>query len=115
MPTVQGTYDRIRDYLHDHQLVGFYNVELTSGKMSVSKNRQALAWEHTIDCILMLGTTVMESRMEYIVLRYKELAEIERDWRSLKSTLLLRSVYHWTEKRIRADVFICVLALQLER
>jgi hypothetical protein len=57
----------------------------------------------------------MESRTEDIVLRYKELAEIERGWRSLKSTLLLRPVYHWTEKRIRAHVFICVLALQLER
>jgi transposase len=114
-PTVQGTYDRIRDYLRDHHLLGFYNVELTSGKLSVTKNRQALAWEDTIDGMLMLGTTDMESRMEDIVLRYKELAEIERGWRSLKSTLLLRPVYHWTEKRIRAHVFICVLALQLER
>jgi len=114
-PTLQGTYDRIRDYLRDHHLLGFYNVEQVSGKLSVSKNRQALAWEDTIDGMLMLGTTDMESRMEDIVLRYKELAEIERGWRSLKSTLLLRPVYHWTEKRIRAHVFICVLALQLER
>lgn len=114
-PTVQGTYDRIRDYLRDHHLLGYYDVELTSNKLGVTKNRQALAWEDTIDGMLMIGTTDMESRMEDIVLRYKELAEIERGWRSLKSTLLLRPVYHWTEKRIRAHVFICVLALQLER
>ena len=47
--------------------------------------------------------------------RYKELAEIERGWRCLKSTLLLRPVFHWTERRIRAHVFVCVLALQVER
>ncbi len=33
----------------------------------------------------------------------------------MKNSLLLRPVYHWTEPRIRAHVFICVLALQLER
>ena len=42
-------------------------------------------------------------------------AEIERGWRALKSTLLLRPVHHWTEERIKAHVFICVLALQIER
>lgn len=47
--------------------------------------------------------------------RYKSLAEIERSWRALKSTLHLRPVYHWTQKRIRAHVFICVLALTVER
>lgn len=114
-PTAQGTYDRIRDYLRDHHLLGYYTVELNDNKLSVTKDRRALAWEDSIDGMLMLGTTDMKSRMEDIVLRYKELAEIERGWRSLKSTLLLRPVYHWTEKRIRAHVFICVLALQLER
>jgi transposase len=114
-PTPQGTYDRIRDYLRDHHLLGFYNVELNGGKLSVTKNRSALDWEVAIDGMLMLGTTDLESPPEEIVRRYKELAEIERGWRSLKSTLLLRPVYHWTEKRIRAHVFVCVLALQLER
>jgi transposase len=114
-PTAQGTYDRIRGYLRDHHLLGFYNVALDGGKLSVTRNKQALAWEESIEGVLMLGTTDMVSRAEEIVRRYKELAEIERGWRSLKSTLLLRPVFHWTEKRIRAHVFVCVLALQLER
>ena len=33
----------------------------------------------------------------------------------MKSSLLLRPVYHWTEARIRAHIFICMLALQVER
>jgi len=114
-PTPQGTYDRIRDYLRDHHLLGFYNVELNAGTLSVTKNRSVLDWEVAIDGMLMLGTTDLDSPPEEIVKRYKELAEIERGWRSLKSTLLLRPVYHWTEQRIRAHVFVCVLALQLER
>lgn len=114
-PTPQGTYDRIRDYLRDHNLLGLYEVELAGGQLSVKKNRKALAWEDTIDGVLMLETTDLDLAAEEIVKRYKELAEIERGWRTLKSSLLLRPVYHWTERRIRAHIFICVLALQLER
>jgi transposase len=114
-PTPQGVYDRIRDYLRDRNLLGLYDVELAGESLSVKKNRKALAWEEAIDGVLMLETTDLELPAEEIVKRYKELAEIERGWRALKSSLLLRPVYHWTEPRIRAHIFICVLALQLER
>ena len=114
-PTAQGTYDRIRDYLRDRNLLGFYKVICEEGKVTVRKYSKALSWEEKIDGLLMLETTDLNLPMEQIVHRYKELAEIERGWRSLKSTLLLRPVYHWTEKRIRAHIFVCVLALQIER
>lgn len=113
--TSQSTYDRIRDHLRDHNLLGFYELKCAGDKVSVKKNKEALAWESKIDGMLMLETTDLELPMEEVVRRYKELAEIERGWRSLKSTLLLRPVYHWTEKRIRAHIFVCVLALQIER
>ena len=114
-PSIQGTYDRIRDYLRDRNLLGLFELEITGDGLSVKKNRKALSWEETIDGMLMLETTDMEQQAEEIVKRYKELAEIERDWRTLKSSLLLRPVYHWTEPRIRAHIFICILALQIER
>lgn len=114
-PTPQGTYDKIRDYLRDHGLLGFYDVTLSAGKVAVKKDRKALLWECKIDGMLMVETTDTELTPEEVIGRYKELAEIERGWRSLKSTLLLRPVHHWTEDRIRAHVFVCVLALQVER
>ena len=46
---------------------------------------------------------------------YKNLAEAERGFRDLKSTLLLRPVFHRLEHRIRAHVLICWLALLLTR
>lgn len=114
-PSVQGTYDRIRDYLRDRNLLKLYDLEASGERLSVKKNRKALSWEETIDGMLMLETTDLEQPAEEIVRRYKELAEIERDWRTLKSSLLLRPVYHWTEPRIRAHIFLCILALQIER
>jgi transposase len=114
-PTAQGAYDRIRDYLRDRNLLRWYQVEIVDGVVNLKKNRQALNWEEVIDGVLLLETSDMTIPAQNIVKHYKELAEVERGWRSLKSTLQLRPVYHWTERRIRAHVFICVIALQMER
>jgi transposase len=113
--TPQGAYNRIRDYLRDHNLLKLYHVEITGNQVTVKKNRKALNWEGTIDGMLLLETTDMSLSAQDIVTHYKELAEIERAWRSMKSSLRLRPVYHWNEARIRAHIFICVMALQLER
>jgi hypothetical protein len=114
-PTPQGTYDRIRDYLRDHHLMSLYQVEIEDDRVMVHPNGKTRSWEEKIDGMLLVETTDLSSSPEEIILRYKELAEIERGWRALKSTLLLRPVHHWTEERIKAHVFICVLALQIER
>jgi transposase len=114
-PTSQGTYDRIRDHLRDKGLLSLYSLEIDGDKLMVRPDKKAREWEDVIDGLLLLETTDLETPSEEIVRRYKELAEIERGWRALKSTLLLRPVYHWTEERIRAHVFMCVLALQVER
>jgi hypothetical protein len=50
-----------------------------------------------------------------MALGYKQLQRVEEAWRSLKSTLRMRPVYHWTAHRICAHVSISVLALLLER
>jgi len=52
---------------------------------------------------------------EDIVLGYKQLLEVERGWRDIKSTIELRRVYHHLEDRIRAHVVLCWLALLLIR
>jgi hypothetical protein len=50
-----------------------------------------------------------------VALGYKQLLEVERGWRDMKSTLDLRPVYHRLEQRIRAHVLLCWLALLLIR
>ncbi len=46
---------------------------------------------------------------------YKQLIQVERGWRDLKTHLELRPVYHRLEHRIRAHVLLCWLALLLVR
>lgn len=46
---------------------------------------------------------------------YKQLLRVEECWRTLKSALRMRPVFHWKPWRIHAHVTISVLALLLER
>src|SRR3954465_2441034 len=50
-----------------------------------------------------------------IAVGYKQLIQVERGWRDLKTQLELRPVYHRLEHRIRAHVLLCWLALLLVR
>lgn len=52
---------------------------------------------------------------EDIALGYKQLLEVERGWRDMKTHLEIHPVHHRAEHRIRAHVLICWLALLLIR
>jgi len=52
---------------------------------------------------------------EDIALGYKQLLQVERGWRDMKTNLELRPVYHRLEDRIRAHVLLCWLSLLLTR
>src|SRR3989338_2677607 len=56
------------------------------------------------------------TKLEYteIAKYYKSLWQIENAFSELKSSLDVKSMYHWTERRIRGHIFICFLALVLE-
>jgi len=46
---------------------------------------------------------------------YKNLARVERAFRCLKTTDLdIRPIFHWVSPRVRAHVFLCMLAYYLE-
>jgi transposase len=52
---------------------------------------------------------------EDLALGYKQLMRVEECWRTMKSGLGMRPVYHYAPHRIEAHVKLCVLALLLER
>jgi hypothetical protein len=52
---------------------------------------------------------------EDLALGYKQLMRVEEAWRTLKSGLKLRPVFHWAPHRIHAHVALTVLSLLLER
>lgn len=52
---------------------------------------------------------------EEVVEAYHSLRKIEESFRVMKSTLEVRPIFHWTEKRIKGHFVVCFLAFLLER
>jgi Transposase DDE domain len=78
-------------------------------------NRASVSTEARLDGKFLLRTSDPTLSAEDVALGYKQLLEVERAWRDMKSTLELRPVYHRLEDRIRAHVLLCWLALLLIR
>jgi transposase len=78
-------------------------------------DRAAVRAEANLDGKFLLRTSDPTLSAEDIALGYKQLLEVERGWRDMKSTLDLRPVFHRLEDRIRAHVILCWLALLLIR
>ncbi len=75
----------------------------------------AVAAEARLDGKFLLRTSDPSLSAAEVALGYKQLLEVERAWRDMKTTLDLRPVYHHKEPRIRAHVLLCWLALLLVR
>ena len=75
----------------------------------------AIKAEQKLDGKYLLRSSDPTMSTEDIALGYKQLYEVERGWRSMKTELDLRPVYHRLEERIRAHVILCWLALLLVR
>ena len=71
--------------------------------------------EGRLDGKYLIATSDPHISSEDAALGYKSLLEAGRGFRDLKSSLLLRPVFHRLEHRIRAHVLLCWLALLLTR
>jgi transposase len=78
-------------------------------------DRAAVRAEQHLDGKLLLRSSDPTLTAEDIALGYKQLLQVERGWRDMKTTLDLRPVHHRKEDRIRAHVQLCWLALLLIR
>jgi transposase len=96
-----------------HPSMKRYVKELKSGKLKIDKAK--VKQEEKLDGKYLLSTSDKSLSAEDIALGYKQLMEVERAFRTLKTTLSLRPMYHSKDDRIRSHVLLCWLALLLVR
>ena len=89
-------------------------LRVTPGGLLRTGKTKAKA-EENLDGKYLLRCADPQLSAEDIAVGYKQLLEVERGWRDMKSVLDLRPVYHRLEERIRAHVLLCWLALLLVR
>lgn len=92
-----------------------FRIEETS--FSYERNLPSIEAEAALDGVYVIRTNVSARALgpEQAVQAYKNLSRVERAFRSLKTVdLKVRPVYHRLEGRVRAHVFLCVLAYYVE-
>lgn len=99
--------------LLSHRTMGRYIKQLRNGRLKI--NRAKVKEEEKLDGKYLLSTSDDTLSSEDVALGYKSLMEVERAFRTLKTTLDLRPLFHRKEERIRAHVLLCCLALLLVR
>jgi hypothetical protein len=104
------------------KVIGRYKVakhfilDIGDGHLSWRRDQAAIDAEAALDGIYIIRTPVPATQLDApgAVAAYKNLARVERDFRSLKADDLdLRPIHHWLEDRVRAHVLICMLAAYL--
>ena len=99
--------------LLSHRTMGRYLRQLKTGAIKIDRGK--IKQEAHLDGKYILSTSDDTLSPEDVALGYRQLMEVERAFRTLKTTLDLRPVYHRKDERIQSHVFLCFLALLLVR
>jgi hypothetical protein len=90
-----------------------FELDIAEGAFAYRRREERIAAEAALDGLYVIRTSVPEARLDgpAVVETYKRLSAVERDFRVLKGDeLAVRPIYHWREDRVRAHLFLCLLA-----
>jgi len=107
---------RVGKVIGRYKMAKHYTLSITDSAFTFTRDQTAIDTEAALDGIYLIRTSVSAEQMNAgsVAATYQSLALVERDFRSLKSIDLdLRPIHHYTETRVRAHVFICLLAAYL--
>ncbi len=108
---------RLGKVLNRFKMGKHFKIAITETSFSYERNKKAIAAEAALDGIYIIRTSVSQDAMkaEDVVKAYKGLDVVERAFRSLKTVdLKVRPIFHRNENRVRAHVFLCMLAYYVE-
>ncbi|MDJ0861499.1 MAG: IS1634 family transposase [Gammaproteobacteria bacterium] len=94
-----------------------FETRIEDGYFSYARRAEAIEREAQLDGLYVIRTSEPEERLsaEDTVRSYKNLAQVERAFRTLKGLdLRIRPIHHRDEQRVRAHIFLCLLAYYVE-
>lgn len=89
----------------------FYIQQNQAG--SYELNEQKLKDDEKYDGILAISTNNQTLTPIQVLEQYKQLYKIEHTFRTFKSHLEIRPMFHWTDKRIKGHICLCYIAFTL--
>ena len=108
---------RVGRVVNQYKVAKHCALTIGAASFSFQRKRESIAAEAALDGIYIIRTSVPPARMDATdcVRNYKALANVERAFRSLKTIdLKVRPIHHRTADRVRAHIFLCLLAYYVE-
>jgi transposase len=108
---------RVGKVLGRFKMAKHFEMRISETAFSYGRKQKAIDAEAALDGIYVLRTSVPQEVLgaEDTVRAYKDLAKVERAFRCLKTVdLHVRPIHHRLEERVRAHVFLCMLAYYVE-
>ncbi len=108
---------RIGRELKSTKMQKHFELTIEDDSFSYRRRDEHIAQEAALDGLYVIRTSLSQTTLsaEQTVSAYKDLSQVEWAFRSLKSVdLQVRPIYHWKDDRIRAHVFLCMLAYYVE-
>ncbi len=103
--------------LDKHKMAKHFALDITDTRFSFARKTGEITVEAALDGLYVVRTSLPVSALDdtATVRSYKSLSLVERAFRCIKTVdLQIRPVYHWLADRVRAHVFLCMLAYYLE-
>ena len=94
-----------------------FELAITGTALTWTRRVDAIAAEAALDGLYVIRTSLNADQLDAAatVAAYKSLANVERAFRSMKTLdLHVRPVFHYNTERVRAHVFLCMLAYYVE-
>jgi hypothetical protein len=100
-----------------HKVKKHFALDIADGRFAFRRREDQIAVEARLDGIYVVRTSLPADKVgsEQAVAAYKSLALVERAFRTLKGVdMQVRPIYHWLSTRVKAHVFLCMLAYYVE-
>src|SRR6478736_3667513 len=103
---------RVGKVINHYKMAKHFTLTITDESFTFTRNTEAIAAEAALDGIYVLRTSLPEHTLgrDDVVLRYKNLADVERFFRTLNSELDVRPIRHRLADRVRAHMFLRMLS-----
>jgi transposase len=108
---------RVGRVIERFHMAKHFELTITNTSLTWERKDEAIAAEAALDGLYVIRTSLSKDKLDAnaAVAAYKSLAHVERAFRSMKTIdLHVRPVFHYSESRVRAHVFLCMLAYYVE-
>ena len=103
--------------VNTYKVAKHFELTITDNTFTFERLADSIAAEAALDGLYIIRTSVKAERMDAptCVRTYKSLSQVERAFRSIKTMdLKVRPIHHHLEGRVRAHIFLCMLAYYVE-